>query len=430
MQSSSTSLKKNLIFGMIDCNAFYCSCERVFNPALKNKPVIVLSNNDGCAVSRTDEAKELGIAMGAVYFKIKDLIKKHDIKVFSSNYTLYGDMSARVMEILATFAPDIEVYSIDEAFLNFTGLENKDLHQYALEIKNTVLMYTGLPTCVGIATTKVLSKAANHIAKKNKISTNGVVDLRDSTLRDQHLKAFPVEDLWGIGRQSAKKLKTHKISTAYDLQQADPEYVRKILTITGQRICEELRGLSCIDLLEIENDRKQIISSRSFGRPVKSINEIQESIANHITTASEKLRRQNLLCQTLTIFIHTNPFNSTPQYYKSASYDFLSPTMVTSKMIEKAFLMLKSIYKEGYEYKKCGIMLSQLSKKDFLQTDFFHSFDSNKQEVLMKTLDKINQNHGKGTLKFAACGIDHFWKMLSQMKSPRYTTNWNELKKV
>lgn len=430
MQSSSSSIDKNKIFGMVDCNSFYCSCERVFNPSLNNKPVIVLSNNDGCAVSRTDEAKELGIPMGAVYFQIKDIIKKHKVHVYSSNYTLYGNMSARVMEILSSFAPDFEIYSIDEAFLNLTGFDNKDLRQYGLEIKDTVLRYTGLPTCVGIAGTKVLAKAANHIAKKDKIKTQGVVDLRDSSIRDRHLKELPVEDLWGIGRQSSKKLKSHRIHKAYDLQQADPEFIRKILTVTGQRICEELKGRSCIDLIESEDDRKQIISSRSFGRKVTDIAELKEAIANHITTATEKLRKQNLLCKYLTLYIQTNPFNNTPQYYKSASYEFMSPTMITSKLIEQAFLLLNSVYKEGYEYKKCGIMLSQLSKKDFLQTDFFHSFDSHKQEILMKTLDDVNRYHGKGTLKFAACGIDQFWQMLSQMKSPRYTTNWNELVKV
>lgn len=430
MQSSLARINNNKTFAMIDCNSFYCSCERVFDPALNNKPVIVLSNNDGCAVSRTDEAKELGIPMGVAYFQIKDLIKKHDVKVFSSNYTLYGDMSARVMETLSFFSPEMEIYSIDEAFLDLTGMEHKDLFQYALEIKNTVLQYTGLPTCVGIAPTKVLGKIANHLAKQDKLKTQGVFDLRDSSVRDRILKVFPVESIWGIGRKSAKKLHSLKIKTAYELQQSDPEFIRKVLTISGKKICEELRGVSCIELVEAAEESQQIISSRSFGKNVTQLKDIKESIANHITSSAEKLRSKNLLCQSLTVYIHTNPFGSTPQYYKSAHREFLTATMSTPKLIEHSFLLLDSIFKEGYKYKKCGIILGNLMKKDFLQTDFFHSFDSKKQETLMKTLDEINQSHGRGTLKFAACGIEHFWKMLSEMKSPRYTTNWNELKKI
>lgn len=430
MQSALAPVKTNKIFAMIDCNSFYCSCERVFNPSLNNKPVIVLSNNDGCAVARSDEAKAVGIPMGAVYFQIKDLIKKHDVKVFSSNYTLYGDMSNRVMNTLESFSPEVEIYSIDEAFLDLTGFENKDLFQYSLDIKNTVLQHTGLPTCVGLATTKVLAKVANHLAKKDKVKTQGVFDLRDPQVRDSVLKNFPVEYIWGVGRKSAKKLYMHKIKTAYDLQQADTKYIRKLLTISGEKICEELRGFSCIDLIDPEDDRQQIMSSRSFGKNVTKIADIKEAIANHITSSSEKLRAKNLLCRSLTIFIHTNPFSTKNQYYKSAHCDFLSGTMSTSKLIEHGFSLLESIFKEGYEYKKCGIVLGNLTKKDFLQTDFFHSFDSHKQEVLMKTLDEVNRYHGKGTLKFAACGIDQFWQMLSQMKSPRYTTNWNELVQI
>lgn len=417
-------------FAMVDCNSFYCSCERVFDPSLNNQPVIVLSNNDGCAVAMSDEAKSVGIQMGAVFFHIKDLIKKHKVKVFSSNYTLYGDMSARVMAVLSEFSPEVENYSIDEAFLDLSGMENKNLISYAKEIRKTVLQFTGIPTCVGIAPTKVLSKIANHVAKKDKITTQGVCDLSDPEYRTHILKNFPVEKIWGIGRGSAKKLYAHKIITAYDLQKADPEYIRKLLTITGRRITEELNGISCIELASDIEDRQQIISSRSFGRQVKDKSEIQESIANHITSAAEKLRAQNLLCKSLTVFIQTNPFKNTPQYYKSASMDFMSGTMVTSKLIHQGFILLDSIFKPEYEYKKCGIILNNLIKKDFLQTDFFGNYDSAREETLMYALDGINISHGRGTLKYAACGIEQFWKMLSQMKSPRYTTRWSELKKV
>lgn len=418
------------IFALVDCNSFYCSCERVFNPKLNNKPIIVLSNNDGCAVSRTDEAKALGIKMGAVYFQIKDLVKKHNVSVFSSNYTLYGDMSNRVMTVLSTFTPDMEIYSIDEAFLSFNGMEHFELFKYSKEIRSTVLQYTGIPTCVGIGPTKVLAKLANNLAKKDKIQTQGIFDLCDEDLRKKIFKTFPVQDIWGIGRQSAKKLESYKIKTAHDLIHANPEFIKKILTVVGARITEELRGTSCIDLETDIEDRKQIISSRSFGRQVTHLSDLEESVSNHITTASEKLRHQDLICKNLTVYIQTNPFKNTQQYSNSASIHLMSGTASTNKLIGHAIKLLRLIYKEKYEYKKCGIILNDLTKKDFLQTDLFNNHDSVKDEALMKVMDQINKNHGSNTLKFAICGIDHFWKMQSEMKSACYTTRWNDLLKV
>ncbi|MFZ3229018.1 MAG: Y-family DNA polymerase [Pseudobdellovibrio sp.] len=418
------------IFALVDCNSFYCSCERVFDPSLNKRPIIVLSNNDGCAVSRNDEAKDIGIKMGAVYFQIKDLIKKHNVKVFSSNYTLYGDLSARVMQVLSTFAPEIEIYSIDEAFLSFTGMNKFNLTEYSKEIRSTVLQYTGIPTCVGIGPTKVLAKVANHVAKKNKIKTDGVFNLCDEQLRHDILKYFPVENIWGIGWQSAKKLHTHKIKTAHDLMSSDSEFIRKLLTIVGSRIAQELRGISCLDLATDINDRKQIISSRSFGRQVKSLTELQESISNHVTTAAEKLRKQNLICKNITVFIQTNPFKDIPQYYNSASMDLMSGSAITNKLINHAMRLLNAIYKDQYEYKKCGVIFNNLVKKDFLQTDLFNQHDTIREENLMKVIDQINRFHGANTAKFASCGVNHFWEMLSGMKSPCYTTRWNELLKV
>lgn len=419
------------VFALVDCNSFYCSCERVFNPKLNNKPVIVLSNNDGCAVSRTDEAKAVGIAMGAVYFQIKHLIEKYNVHAFSSNYTLYGDMSHRVMSILTEKAPEIEIYSIDEAFLSFNGMKNWDLINHAIDIKNTVLQETGIPTCIGLGPTKVLAKIANRIAKKNKIKTQGVYSLLDEKHRLQVLAKFPVEDIWGIGRKSAEKLRQRNILTALDLMRADPEMIRKFLTVVGARIVEELNGKSCLDLELDAEDRKQIVSSRSFGRGVKTLTELKESVANHITNASEKLRSQKLLCRHLTVFIHTNPFKTaSPQYFNSASLKITSGTSVTNKLIEKAFLLLENIYRDGYEYKKAGVFLNDLVKKDFIQTDFFQSYDSVKDDHLMSVIDDINRFHGKGSVKSAACGIDQFWKMRSEMKSPCFTTRWNELLEV
>jgi DNA polymerase V len=420
----------NKVFALVDCNSFYCSCERVFNPKLNNKPIIVLSNNDGCAVSRTDEAKAVGIEMGAVFFQIKDLIKKHNVHVFSSNYTLYGDLSHRVMQVLSTFTPEMEIYSIDEAFLSFTGMKHNTLSEYSKQIIRTVDQYTGIPTCIGIGSTKVLAKVANKIAKKNKIKTGGVFNLLDTDFKNECLKKFAVEDVWGIGRQSAKKLHAVNIKTAYDLQQSDPEWIRKILTVVGARIVEELRGNSCLDLETDIEDRKQIVSSRSFGKQVNDLNEIKESIANHVSNAAEKLRSQNLICKNISVFIQTNPFKNTPQYYNSGNTDLMSGTSVTPKLIKSAFRILDQIYIDKYDYKKVGIILSNLVKKDFLQTDFFGNYDSVQEEGLMNVVDKINIFGGRGTVKFAACGIDQFWKMLSEMKSPCYTTRWSELKKV
>ncbi len=419
------------VYALVDANSFYCSCERVFRPDLASKPVIVLSNNDGCAVSRTDEAKHLGIEIGAVYFQVKDLIKKHDIQVFSSNYTLYGNMSARVMQILSTFAPEMEIYSIDEAFLSLSGMEKRDLASYAIEIKNTVLQYTGIPTCVGLGPTKVLSKVANRLAKKDKIKTQSVFNLCDEDFKIKTLKTFPVEDIWGIGKQSAKKLYAHQIKTAYELMIARPEIIKKLLSIVGLKIANELNGQNCFNLETDLKDRKQIISSRSFGKQVTHIDQLKEAIANHVTNAAEKLRSQKLLCKNVTVFIQTNPFKThSEQYFNSASINLMSGTSVTPKLIHHAFNLLESIYKDKYEYKKAGVIFNDLIKKDFIQTDFFENYDTQEQDHYMATLDKINQKFGKSTVRFAACGVDQHWKMLSQMKSPHFTTRWNDLLKI
>lgn len=419
------------IFALVDCNSFYCSCERVFNPSLNNKPVIVLSNNDGCAVSRTDEAKALGIEMGAAYFQIKDLIKKHDVKVFSSNYTLYGDMSSRVMQVLSTFTPEMEIYSIDEAFLSFKGMNSWDLIKYSKEIRETVLQYTGIPTCIGVAPTKVLSKIANKIAKKNQNKTSGVFSLCDVDYKNEVLKKFAVEDIWGIGRESSKKLHAHRIRTAYDLMKSDPEHIRKYLTVVGARIVEELNGVSCIDLETDTKNRKQIVSSRSFGHQVTSLTELRESVANHVTNASEKLRSQNLICKNLTVFMHTNHFKTnSPQYSNSATMSIPSGTSVTPKLISHSFKLLDRIYRDGYEYKKLGVIFNDLVDKNFVQTDFFESYDKPSEDQFMDVIDRINHYHGKNTVKFAACGIDQFWKMLSEMKSQCFTTRWSEILKI
>ncbi len=418
---------KEEVFALVDCNSFYCSCERVFDPSLEKRPVIVLSNNDGCAVARTDEAKALGIGMGDPYFKIKELCKKNKVAVFSSNYTLYGDMSRRVMTILSEFTPEMEVYSIDEAFLSLSGFSAKDLTRYGQEIKNIVRQMTGVPVSVGIAKTKVLAKVANKLAKKNKTEYSGVFNLCEEKDIENSLKNFPVRDLWGVGRQSVKKLALQNIFTAGQLRDANEKVIQKILTIQGRRIIKELRGESCLNLQLIDADKKQIVSSRSFGRSVYKIEELRESIANHITTAAEKLRQQESLTRSIIVFVQTNPFKNVPQYYNSGFVNLMSGTAVTSKMIRHAFNVLDQIYKEGFEYKKCGVMLVDLFPKVNSQMDMFGLSDSITDMHRMEVVDRINAFHGKGAIKPGACGTNQFWQMLSQMKSPCYTTRWSEL---
>ena len=417
------------VFALVDCNSFYCACERVFNPAIRHRPVIVLSNNDGCAVARSDEAKALGIPMGAPYFQIKELCQKNKVAVYSSNYTLYGDMSARVMHTLGGFTPVLEVYSIDEAFLSLRGFPEKSLVQYAHRIKNTVYQYTGIPVSIGIGSTKVLAKVANYMAKSQKQS-GGVVDLRDPTVRDQCLKTLPVAKIWGIGPQSAAKLARLGIDTALQLQQADEALIRKILTVTGHRILRELNGESCLSLELVEKNKKQIISSRSFGVPVFSLSDLKEAIANHVSSAAVKLRRQHLVVGSITVFIQTNPYKAITQYYNSCSMTLASGSSDTPSLIDKALRCLEKIYRSGIEYKKAGVIFNDLHSNRQVQMNLFSAPSTEKKARLMTVIDQINAKKGKGTLTFAACGVRQGWEMHNAMKSPGYTSRWDQLLEV
>ncbi len=420
-------MKSNKIFALVDCNSFYCSCERVFNPALEKKPVIVLSNNDGCVIARTDEAKALGIKMGAPFFQIKNVIINHKVNVFSSNYALYGDMSRRVMNVLGEFTPDLEIYSIDEAFLDLSGFKHRNLENYAREIHAAILKQTGIPVSVGIGPTKVLAKVANQIAKKNKVKTQGVFSLMDKSIQEAVLFDFKVNDIWGIGRQSANKLNQLRIFTAKELRDSNEYLIKKQLSLMGERIVHELRGISCIHIEQIAKAKKSICSSRSFGRPVFHLEELSEAVANHVHTVAEDLRKGKSVARLLMVFIQTNPFKMTPQYYNSATVEFSSGSSSTTKMIRQALYALKSIFREGYEYKKCGVILNDLSPKHNVQLDLFHTYDSAKDDKIMATMDQINLKEGKGMIKPAACGLNHFWKSQSNMRSPSYTTKWTEL---
>lgn len=412
-------------FALVDCNSFYCSCERVFSPRLNGKPVVVLSNNDGCIVSLTKEAKAVGLQMGGPIFQAKDLVRAHGVAVFSSNYTLYGDMSARVMATLSEFTPELEVYSIDEAFLSLRGFTGRNLSEYGTLIRNEVKQCTGIPVSVGIAPTKVLAKAANKIAKK---LGSGVFDFHSREQTEEALKIFPVEDLWGIGRQSQKKLNAHGVMSAFDLMKMKRNLAQKLLTIVGVRIQEELNGISCIGLDLFSKPKKQIISSRSFGELLTEIGPIEEAISNHVSRAAEKLRSQNSVCGGIMVFIHTNPFREQDQqYYRQTSRTFLMSENRTNRMIGAALDGLKEIYRSGFRYKKCGVMLFDLTPENELQPALFDHAISERLGLVMKSMDEINHQYGASFVKFGSCGTKTHWQMRAEARSPRYTTVWEEL---
>lgn len=422
---------KNLT-ALIDCNSFYASCERVFRPKLRNRPVMVLSNNDGCVIARTQEVKDLGIKMGEPYFKVKHLVKKHNIAVFSSNYTLYGDMSRRVMRTLQTFTPEVEVYSIDEAFLNFHGFDHWSLERYGKTMRDTILKHTGIPTSVGMAPTKVLSKVANHLAKIRE-EFEGVCVLDTEEKIEKALKDFPIGDLWGIGRRLNKKWTEMGITTAWQLRNLPERSVRKVMTVQGHRMVMELKGTPCFEFRDIMDPKKQIIATRSFGYRVTKKEDLKESIANHVSRAAEKLRAQGSVCQSLYVFIRNNPFkdNGKNFFYAFDMAHFDPGTQATHKMIDHAVKIVDRIYRPGIVYKKSGICLSEISSQSHVQQNLFQRGDTEKDKKIMRTLDAINQRQGKGTVKFASCGtFNNNWPMQSKHRSPCYTTRWNELLKV
>ena len=418
---------KTRVFALVDCNSFYVSCERVFDPSLENRPVIVLSNNDGCAVSLSKEAKVLGIKVGTPLFEIADLVKKHHIKTFSSNYTLYGDMSRRVMETLSAFSPEIEVYSIDESFLLFNGLP-VDFEQYGRLIKRRVRQYTGIPVSVGIAPTKTLAKLANRLAKKYP-HYEGVLDLSGTKDMDRYLQLVKVEDVWGIGRRYAKKLYRHGIETALQLKYLGDDWVRKYLGgIVGLRLAEELRGHSCLSLEQVPPKKQEIMCGRTFRKPVETLKELEEAVSTYITRAAEKIRRQQSNASLVHVFILTNHHKKNePQYGNSAVYKLPVQSSFTPEIIRCAVKLLHIIFKPGYRYKKAGVMLSGLVPENECQFNLFAAKPSPERMQLMKAVDKINGRWHRNMVHVAASGIKPRWIMKREMLSNRYTTNWNEL---
>ena len=418
---------------LIDVNNFYVSCERAFNPKLKDKPVVVLSNNDGCAVARSNEVKALGVGMGAPWFKFKDLAKQHGIVAYSSNYALYVDMSNRVMSILRHYSPDQEVYSIDESFLDLTSFQSRDLISYAHEMRQRILQWTHLPVCVGIGSTKTLAKLANHCAKKRP-HMNGVCNLNALPVNEvNHMFAeIEVGEVWGIGRQLAPKLKALGIQTVFDLKQANPERLRQQFSVVMEKTIRELNGTVCIEMEEVSPPKKQIVSSRSFGHPVRDYNSLAESITLYISRAAEKLRKQHSYTSSVYVYIRTSPFKENEPFYSNGlTIAIPTPTDNTMQLVNVALWGLKQIYKPHYNYAKAGVMLRELVPVQGVQTDLFSQVQvSPKSTKLMQTMDGINKKMGKESIKLASEGFTRPWKMKQENKSPCYTTKWEELVNV
>jgi DNA polymerase V len=415
----------------VDCNNFYVSCERVFNPKLEGKPVVVLSNNDGCAVARSAEVKALGIKMAEPWFKIEKLAKQHGVIAYSSNYALYGDMSARVMAVLSTFSPKQEIYSIDECFLDLDGFAPASLMAYGQKIRKAVKQNVGIPVCVGIADTKTLAKLSNHCAKKSYAGENGVCDfglLTQAQLSNLFAK-IPVGDIWGVGRRTTEALQGMGINTVEDLRCADTEYIRQQFSIVLERTVKELNGIPCIELDEVGTARQQIIVSRSFGTPVMNLDDLGESVAYFTTLAAEKLRHDRSVTSTLCVQIRTNPFSEKEPQYQSAKVVALPrPTDDTLKLINAAMRGLNAIYRPGFRYKKSGVLLMALQPKESVQPTLFDDpAEQSKTDNMMRVLDRINNKMGAGTLTIAASGITKRWAMRRESKSPSYTTEWSEL---
>jgi len=414
------------MYALIDCNNFYASCERVFNPSLLGLPVVVLSNNDGCVIARSNEAKALGIGMGVPAFEIKEIIRKHDVKVFSTNFTLYGDLSRRIMNILSGFVPDIEIYSIDEAFLSLKGFELFDLFAYGETIRSTVTRSTGIPVSVGIGPTKTLAKVANHYAKKV-YRDKGVFIINKDNLH-KSLSSFAVADVWGIGRQYNKMLARYGIHTALDFINASPQWVRKAMSVTGLRTMQELMGTECTDMELSVPAKKTICTSRSFGTMLTQYEPVAEAVANFASRCAFKLRKQNTCANFLMVFVHTNRHREDlPQYAQNIVLTLPVASNSSLEIVKYALTALQHIYKDGYSYKKAGVIVSGIVPESSVQASLFDSVDREKHARAMQALDLMNERFGKDMVKPAILGTRKCWKLKQEKLSPFYTTNWKDI---
>ncbi len=414
------------MYALVDCNNFYASCERVFAPSLNHQPIVVLSNNDGCVVARSNEAKALGIPMGAPAFQYKALFQQHKVQVFSSNYALYGDMSSRVMNLLAEFTPEMEVYSIDEAFLKLEGFEKFSLTAHGAAMRRRVFKGTGIPVCVGMAPTKALAKVANRIAKKFPERTQSVYLMDSEEKRVKALKWLAVEDVWGIGRKHAQKLKAHAVHTAYQFSQLPDDWVRKHFSVVGLRLKKELEGIPTLDL-ESPTSKKRIATTRSFDKPLCEHKELKERISTFAASCAEKLRRQQSDCNMLLVFLQTNRFRKDlPQYGRSIVLKTPCPTNSSIELIQCANKGLQAIFKESYQYKKAGVIVMGLTPSTQKQLALF-SNENSKHTPLMDVVDRLNKAYGNQKIKFGGQALDRQWKMRQERLSPRYSTNIQEI---
>lgn len=419
--------EEKTMIALVDCNNFYASCERAFNPNWNNRPVVVLSNNDGCVIARSNEAKALGIKMGVPAYQIKNEIERYGIGVFSSNYTLYGDMSNRVMTMLSSYSPNIEVYSIDECFLDFSGFERYDLKEYGEEIVRTVSKGTGIPVSMGIAPTKTLAKVANKFSKKYK-GYKGVCIIDTEEKRIEALKRTEIGDVWGIGYRHTKRLSVYGVSTAYDFSLIPRNWVRQQMTVVGERTWKELNGESCIDLELVAPDKKQICTSRAFGETISEIEGLEEAVSSYASICAGKLRKQRSCAQALMVFIHTNNFREDqPQYFQNCVVKLPVSTNGTQEIVHYALIALRNIYRKGYFFKKAGVIIMDIVPDSAIQQNMFDNVDRERQKKLMKVVDRLNSGFNRNNLTLAVQGGRRKWKLKQELLSPCYTTRLSDI---
>ena len=425
------------MIAIVDCNSFYCSCERLFRPDLENKPVVVLSNNDGCIISRTDEAKKMGVGMAAPYYQNKEIIEKNKVAVFSSNYNLYGDLSSRVMETLRCLAGEqkVEVYSVDEAFLKLDMVAGKNMQEACKLIKETVEQWTGIKVTVGAAPTKVLSKVANRLSKKNKKESQGVMILQSVEEIKEALERTQVDDIWGVGRQYAIKLHNLGIDDGWQLRNMSEEWARKNMGgVVGTRLIKELRGIPCIPMKDPLEVKKMIATTRMFGKPVFELNEIKEAVATYVSRAAEKLRRQYYAASSIQVFVVTNGYRKEKYLYNPQSRyqytNFPIATADTAALIKYALPLADKLFEPGLKYLKAGVILGGLVPDNSIQANLFTSVCQHQKRFLMEAVDNINFSHRDDMIKYAASGLKRNWKMRQELRSNRFTTRWNELYEI